>query len=204
MSIEAILAFAAAMVVFGLTPGPVVLATIARCLAGGFRAGIALNVGVIASDLVFLFAAVYGLSFVAAALGEFFLAVKIVGAGYLIWLGIQTWRADSTPPVEMAPKIGRGVWRDIAAGFLLGISNPKGILFYGALLPNFLDVAAMSHGDVGIAAAVVVVALSVVNLGYGALAARVRLLLRSRQAMRNLNRGVGSVMIGTGLVVASQ
>ncbi|EDP61645.1 Lysine exporter protein (LYSE/YGGA) [alpha proteobacterium BAL199] len=207
MTLESLLAFAAAMVVFGLTPGPAVLGIVARCLAGGFRAGISFNLGVVTGDLIFLAFAVYGLSAIAAAMGEVFVVVKWLGAGYLVWLGIQLWRSapvplDADPAAQ--PVAARDTRSGLLAGLLLALGNPKGILFYGAFLPTFMDIRAVTHTDMAWLSVVTVVTLSAVNYGYGLLAARARRWFRSRRALTALNRGSGTVMIGAGLMVAAR
>lgn len=203
MTWDSLLAYAAAMAVFGLTPGPAVLGIVARCLAGGFRAGIAFNLGVVTGDLIFLAAAVYGLSAIAAALGEVFVVVQWLGAAYLVWLGIQLWRSAPVP-LDAESAAPSGARSGLLAGLLLALGNPKGILFYGAFLPSFLDVAAVTPTDMAWLSLVTVTTLSAVNYGYGLLAARARRWFRSRRALVALNRGSGTVMIGAGLLVATR
>ena len=207
MSIESLIVFAAAMVVFGLTPGPVIVTTVARCLAGGFRAGVALNFGVVVSDVIFLVLAVYGMSWIAEQAGPAFLVVRWAGAAYLVWLGVQLWRSrpvavDAAAVPALAPR-GRW-WRDLLGGLLLGLGNPKAILFYGALLPTFFDLTRVTHLDIVWLSLIIVAALTLVNNGYGLLASQARRWLRSERAMRRLNRGAGTVMIGAGVVVAAR
>lgn len=203
MTWDSLLAYAAAMAVFGLTPGPAVLGIVARCLAGGFRAGIAFNLGVVTGDLIFLAAAVYGLSAIAAALGAVFVVVQWLGAAYLVWLGIQLWRSAPVP-LDAESAAPSGARSGLLAGLLLALGNPKGILFYGAFLPSFLDVAAVTPTDMAWLSLVTVTTLSAVNYGYGLLAARARRWFRSRRALVALNRGSGTVMIGAGLLVATR
>jgi threonine/homoserine/homoserine lactone efflux protein len=211
MSLEALFAFFVTIVVFGLTPGPVVFATLARCMARGFWSGVEFNVGVVVSDIVFLLAAIYGLSAIASAMGEVFFVVKWIGAAYLVWLGIQLWRAEPVPVEEIEidhaarrAALRRDAGSAMLSGFLVGIGNPKGILFYGAFLPTFIDIQAVTTTDVVWLSLIIVVALMLVNNGYGFLAARARRWFRSRRAMQRLNRTSGTVMIGAGVLVATR
>ncbi len=207
MTLASTLAFIVAVFVLGATPGPAVAATIARGLTTGFWSAAALHVGVVIGDLVLLSLAIFGMAAVAQAMGELFIVVKIVGAAYLVWLGWKLWTAApidpaSTPPAEAAPS--RETSKNVLAGLAITLGNPKAIIFYAAFLPSFVDLTQVSAADIAIIAAVVVVVLTVTNLSYAALAARARRLLRSRSAMRALNRAAGTMLVGAGIVVATR
>jgi threonine/homoserine/homoserine lactone efflux protein len=144
---------------------------------------------------------------VAQAMGGLFFVVKIVGAVYLVWLGWKLWTAApidpaSTPAAEGAPS--RDARKNVLAGLMITLGNPKAIIFYAAFLPTFVDLTRVSVGDIAIIAAVVVVVLTITNLSYAALATRARSVLRSRSAMRALNRTAGTMMVGAGIVVATR
>ena len=204
MSFETYIALALAMFVLAVTPGPGMFATIARALHGGFRPALSMIAGIVTGDLLFLLLAIFGLAVVAETLGEFFLIVKVLGGLYLIWLGWKMWRAEPTPVA-----IGEdGGDRQPAAGFIPGLTitlgNPKVIIFYVAFLPTFIDLAQLTALNIAAVATVVSVVLASVLAAYAFLAARTRAVFKSRRAMRGLNRGAGTVMIGTGLVVATR
>ncbi len=84
-----------AMLILAASPGPGVFATVARALSSGFRPAVGVIAGIVAGDIIFLGLAVFGLSVIAQAMGEFFFIIKIVGGAYLIWLGLKMWRAKS-------------------------------------------------------------------------------------------------------------
>lgn len=206
MTIASTFALIVAVFVLGITPGPAVFATVARAVASGFQGALAFHVGVMLGDVVLLLLAIFGLAAVAQALGELFIVVKVAGGIYLIWLGWRLWTAEpgvapSTTPVK---PLDREAGRNVLAGLLLTLGNPKAIVFYAAFLPTFIDLARLTAGDVAICLTVVVVVLSIVNLGYAALAARARALLASRRAMRSLNRASGAMMAGVGVAVATR
>ena len=169
MTPETLLAFAVAMILLSLTPGPGCFAVIARALSGGFRSGMAAVVGLVLGDILYLVLAVVGLSALARVMGEFFLIVKVLGAAYLIWLGVRCWRAPLRPG-EVAPSSDRrGLWRSFALGFFVTLGNAKVILFYVAFVPSFVELARLSAWDVVLLAAVVATALVVVLGGYALL-----------------------------------
>jgi threonine/homoserine/homoserine lactone efflux protein len=203
MSLASYLALALAVFVLALTPGPVVVATVARSMVSGFAPALGFVAGVAAVDLGYLLLAVFGMSAIASVLGELFIAVKIAGAAYLVWLGFKLWTAAATPPAEaaIAP---RRFWRSFFEGALVDLGNPKIILFYAAFLPTFADLRALAARDVAIMAAIVVGILLATNLGFAWLASRARGLLKSRRAVRFLNRTSGTLMIGAGAWVATR
>lgn len=202
MTLASTLAFIAAVFVLGITPGPAAVAISARALASGLRPAFAFHVGVVAGDTVLMLLAIFGLAAVAQAMGSWFAVVRIAGGLYLIWLGIRLWRAEPQPPgIEAAPAAG-AFRRNALDGFVLTLGNPKAIVFYAAFLPTFVDLARIDGADVAILIAVIAGVLTVTNMSYALLAARARLLFKSRRALRNLNRAAGTLMIGAGVAVA--
>lgn len=207
MSLETLLAFTLAMLLLAASPGPGFLMVVARALTGGFAAGLAAIAGLVLGDILFLVLAVLGLSALAAVMGEFFLAVKILGAVYLVWLGVNTWRSRAGLPQMEAPEAPKAEiphHRSAALGFFVTLGNPKVILFYGALLPTFVDVAALTAPDVAVLSAVVTLVLFSVLGTYAFLAGRAGRLLKSPRALTWLNRVTGGLLIGAGVAVATR
>jgi threonine/homoserine/homoserine lactone efflux protein len=203
MTLPALLALAGAVFVLGITPGPGVFAGVARALASGLGPALSFTAGMLVGDVLLLLLAVFGLAAVAQTMGELFVLVKIAGGAYLVWLGIKLWRMEPTP-VGAAATTAPGFWRTSLGGLLLTLGNPKAILFYAAFLPSFIDVTRLDAADIALAVIVVCTVLFLVMLGYCSLAARARRLFQSRRAMRALNRGAGTLMIGAGVAVATR
>jgi threonine/homoserine/homoserine lactone efflux protein len=204
MSVASYLALALAVFILALTPGPVVVATVARSLFSGLGAALGFVAGVALIDLAYLLLAVFGLSAISTVLGELFIAIKILGAAYLVYLGIRLWtdRAHEAPVVG-AP-VPRRFWKSFAEGALVDLGNPKIILFYAAFLPTFADLDTLGGRDIAIMAAVVVGILVATNLGFAWLASRARVLMKSRRAVKAVNRASGTLMIGAGAWVATR
>jgi len=201
MSIESIIALTVACFVLMLAPGPGALATIARGLAHGLGRTVIFILGIVTGDLIYLFLSIFGLSALASTYGEIFVVIRWAGAAYLIYLGIKAWRAPTTP-LEARPVEAAKPMRDFGGGLILTLGNPKVILLYTALLPSFIDLTSLSHGDIGIVALIVSGVLFSVMTTYAWLADRSRRLFRSERAMRVLNRSAGTVMVGAGTAIA--
>jgi threonine/homoserine/homoserine lactone efflux protein len=204
LDLSTILSLAIAMALFGASPGPGIFAVVGRALNVGFANAMLLTFGLILGDLVWLTLAVSGLSVVAEMMGEFFVALKVIGGLYLAWMGIKAWRAPADPAA-----LGGTVVRPKAAGTLAGglavtLSNPKAILFYMAILPTVLDLDSITAGGLVVAGAVVTVVLAMVCGVYAFLASRARQMLQSPRAMKRLNRASGALLVGVGAWVASR
>lgn len=203
MTALSLFAFAGAMFLLAITPGPGVFATVARALASGFLHASVVVAGIVAGDLVFLLFAILGLAAVAELMGEFFALVKFAGAVYLVWLGIGLWRnrvvgTEATPIEEIS-------WSsNFLSGLFITLGNPKVILFYLGFLPAFVDLTTLSTTDVVMIAAVVSLVLGLTMLGYAYAASSARQLFRSPGARQLLNRTSGGVMIATGTVLAAK
>ncbi len=141
---RSVLLFAAASLPLILFPGPSVAFILATTLRAGRRSGLAATAGVETGYLVHVLAAVVGLSAVVAASAEAFTAVKVLGAAWLVWLAVQSWRSarreGSTSLAELRPA-GTPETRPGASfvrGLLVGALNPKTAVFYLAFLPQFV------------------------------------------------------------------
>jgi len=203
VTIFTIFALAGAMFILAITPGPGVFATIARALASGFSHATVLIAGIVLGDLIFLLLAIYGLAAVADFLGGFFAVVKYAGGLYLIWLGWRIWH--SAGRAVQVTGVKEFSWRaNFISGLVITLGNPKVILFYLGFLPTFVDLTALTHLDVLIAALVVSLVLAGVLLGYAYTAARARNAFTSGRAARRLNKAAGGVMMSTGVVLIAK
>jgi threonine/homoserine/homoserine lactone efflux protein len=205
MDITALLIFAGALLVGAVSPGPGVMALVARVIGEGPATVVPFIAGLILGDLVWLAAAVLGLAVLAQTFHQIFVVMKFVGAAYLLYLAFRMW----TAPAEVHAVAAAGPQRRGTAGlFLAGLSvtlgNPKVVGFYLALLPNLIDLGRV--GVVGYAelASLCVLILTAVFGTYALVAARARMLFRSARAVRLLNRTGGTLMAGAAVAVATK
>lgn len=145
MTTRSLVLFVTASLPLILFPGPSVAFILATTLRAGRRTGLAATAGVETGYLVHVLAAVVGLSAVVAASAQLFTAVKLAGAGWLLWLAVSSWRrarrhqaVDGPPPAEAA---GTGPRAAFVRGLLVGALNPKTAVFYLAFLPQFVSPA---------------------------------------------------------------
>src|SRR3954468_19570545 len=151
------------------TPGPGVIAIVARALGSGFKSVIPGMLGILVGDLILMSLSAFGLALVAQAMGQLFLVVKIAGGLYLFYLAYKYWTARIEECGEIVPQsAGRG----FAAYLGLTLGNPKAIPFFVALLPVAVNPRTLNAiGYLQLVAATFVV-IPAITLGYAALAAR--------------------------------
>jgi threonine/homoserine/homoserine lactone efflux protein len=140
--IENLIAFSIAALVIILIPGPSVMFAVGRSLALGKGAGVLTVVGNATGTLVWLLAVVLGLGAIVASSPILFYGIKYAGAAYLAYLGIQAFRHrnDHTFDVERGSSAPQSHWKTLRQGFVVGLSNPKTMVFFTAVLPGFVDV----------------------------------------------------------------
>ena len=144
MSLELYLGFIAATLILCVIPGPVVTYLVACGIRQGPRAAMAGLAGTTSALLVHMALVLAGLAPLLAALGPWSEALKLVGAGYLIWIGISAWRAPyEDPDLPSAPaRQATSAATLYRRGFLISVTNPKALAFYAAFFPQFVSTAA--------------------------------------------------------------
>ncbi|MDQ3028333.1 MAG: LysE family translocator [Pseudomonadota bacterium] len=188
-----------------VTPGQDMLYVISRSLAQGRLAGVCSAIGVCLGILVHTALAALGVGAILMASEALFLALKLVGAAYLVYLGIRLlFSREAAPPAAgSAPPLAplALVWQ----GMLSNVTNPKIVMFFFAFLPQFVSPASAhpTRDLVFLGVLYALLALPVkaaVGLGAGSLSERV---IGRPGAMRWINRASGSVLIALGLRLAA-
>ncbi|MGF1569178.1 MAG: LysE family translocator [Nodosilinea sp.] len=202
MTLESITALFIAMVISAAVPGPGVFACVARAIASGFQSTLYIIGGILLGNVVFLMIAILGLVAAANALGSFFIAVKYLGALYLIWLGLKLWRTDVAADQVDFSRSQSSPCSSFLAGLAVPFSNSAVIVFYVSLLPTFIDLTRLNWADSLIAIGVISLALFLVLTLYSYSAARAGRFVRGPRARKRLNRSAGTLMVGAGVYVA--
>lgn len=204
MDISALMVFAAALLVAAASPGPGLAALVSRVLARGRAGAIAFTAGLAIGDVVWLAAAVMGLSALAQTFAGVFLVIKYLGAAYLLYLGYRLWTAPvAAVDAAEAPRSERS-GRLFLAGLAVTLGNPKVMVFYLALVPTLLDVKTITPLAFAELAAVTLSVLALVFGAYIGLALRARRLFASPCALRRVNRATGTVMAGAAVAIATR
>ncbi|WP_314176888.1 LysE family translocator [Streptomyces winkii] len=205
---ESILAFAAMSLLVIVIPGPSVLFVIGRALAHGRRTALATVLGNLVGSYVLVIAVAWGLGALVESSAAVFMGVKLAGAAYLVYLGVHAFRhRKQMDAAYMEAPAGerRGDLRTILDGIVVGVTNPKGIVFFAAVLPQFVDHAAGHVPVQMMVLGLVPVAVGLITdtlWGLGASAAR-SWFARSDRRLSMVGGAGGFAMIGLGVTVAA-
>jgi threonine/homoserine/homoserine lactone efflux protein len=137
-SLDLLLAFAVAMLIFASLPGPAMLYTAAQTLARGRKGGLMAALGIHCGGYAHVLGATFGLSALFQHVPTLYTIVKIAGALYLVWLGIAILRTK-VEAGEVPRVAARGPWRAFLDSVVVEVLNPKAALFFLAFLPQFVD-----------------------------------------------------------------
>lgn len=201
MTLDLYLAFVAAVVVLVLIPGPNVALIVANAVAHGPRTGLVTVLGTTSAMVLQLGLTVAGMTALLTLLAAWFEVLRWAGVAYLVYLG---WRAWTAPPVDLTrtapePKSARAIW---ARGFLVSLTNPKTLVFYGAFLPQFVAPGADPAGQLTLLAVTFVVVAGLLDAAWALGAARFRRALAVNGTLRNRITGLLLMGAGAGLALA--
>lgn len=193
------LVFVAAALVSIVSPGPAFLVAVRNGIAGGLRPVALSSLGNVTGLLLLAGAAVLGLGVMLSASETLFTLLKLGGAGYLIYLGVRQWRNRQPLVVTQHRAAPAPAWRTFSEGVLVALSNPKAILFFTALFPQFLTTTRPLWPQFVIMVGTFMVLSFAMLMTYGALAGRLAQWLGAARRTRWVNRVLGSAFIGLGL-----
>ncbi len=195
MNPELFFAFLLITVVLIITPGPVVTLVIATGAADGVRAALMTVLGTTLGNALLIGAVAFGLNFVLAGSALLFDVIRIVGAAYLVWLGVQLWR-NAGRSAAAAPARSRV---HAARGFVVAASNPKTAAFFTAFLPQFVDPALPAQFQLAAMCAASVAIAAALDSGWGIAAGLGRAWFVGPARAKRLSRFSGAVLIGGGV-----
>ena len=199
MSLSVYFTFLLACIVVVIVPGPTVTLIVANSLRHGRRAGM-LNVAGTQLGLVLTVGIVLlGLASLIAAMGAWFIWLRLVGAAYLIWLGCKLLMASGEIAAGAAPRTPRAGF--FVQGLAVALSNPKTLLFFGAFFPQFMDPNRDFTLQVLIMGATAMAVAAISDSAYALLASRAGAAL-SRRRVRLMTRASGGMLIGGGVWLA--
>jgi threonine/homoserine/homoserine lactone efflux protein len=206
VSTDRLLAFAAMSFLLIVVPGPSVLFVIGRALAQGRRAALTTVVGNTIGAYVLVVAVALGVGSIVERSVLVFTALKLAGGAYLVYLGVKAWRQRGTLQAAFSDDTAKaGGRRTLWEGFAVGITNPKTIVFFAAVLPQFVD---RTQGHVVAQMLLLGLVFNIIALAsdsvWGLTAATARGLFARSPRRLSLVGGVGGLtMVGLGVTVAA-
>ncbi len=206
MTIDASSLLASSIFILGIIHGPSVLFVVSRTISGGFSAGLWTIIGMVCADLIFLLIVVYGLQVIANVLDSAFIFIQLLGAAYLIWLGIATWKSPHiiVDPSKTSPHKPRSLPTLWLSGLLITLSNPKAILFYISFLPAIVDITSLSLMDISVMGLIICSTIGGIMFFYVLTVVKAKNKMRPLSNSRITQRIAGSMIIATGLLLLTR
>jgi threonine/homoserine/homoserine lactone efflux protein len=203
MTFEIWLAFILAAGVVLVVPGPTIISVVSFSLSHGRKAFLPIITGVLLGDLTCMSLSLLGLGAVLAASAMLFSVVKILGAIYLIYLGVKLWCSDpfadsSKTGESMIPKVSL-----VRCLYITTATNPKGIVFFIAFFPQFINSKAAVLPQMLLLCATFLCLAAINATLYSLFAGQIRESVRTPRVRRWFNRCGGTALIGAGLLTAT-
>jgi homoserine/homoserine lactone efflux protein len=200
MSLAIWLGFLLAAILIAVTPGPGAVLSMSSALRHGYRSALAAILGLQLAILLHLAIVAIGFGALLAASEAAFSIVKLVGAAYLIWLGVQKWRAPPRPiDADSVPVRRSGL---LMQGLLVNLTNPKAIIFIGALVPQFIEPARPQLTQYLLIALTLCVTDVIVMSAYALAARQMGRWFNDPEALRLQNRLFGGLFAAAGSALA--
>ncbi len=196
MNPETYLAYLAVCVVAIVVPGPTNTLIVANGMRFGARAGLLNVAGTQAAVAIMIAIVGVGLTSLIAAAGEWFSWIKLIGAAYLVYIGVQMLRSSGRIEQAAAPRAGF-----FMQGFLVAASNPKQLVFFGALLPQFVDPAQSHLAQIAVLGGTAIVVGTVSDSAYALAAGRIARRLTAWR-VKLVSRASGCFLVAGGVWLA--
>ena len=187
------------MVVLAAMPSASVALVVTRSATLGIANGLAVSVGIILGDLVFITLAIFGLSVVAEVLGSLFMAIKFLGGLYLLWLGFSLLKAANQTKITVTKTSSKSsLFASLMAGFFLTLGDIKAIIFYASLLPIYIDLSAVKILEAFSIVFITIVSVCGVKVLYAVFANKVASFAQNMKMENAARKGAGVLMVGSG------
>ena len=202
MELEMYIAFVVAAMVILVIPGPTIILVISQAVAHGRRSVVPLAGGVVCGDFTAMTLSLCGLGAILAASAAVFNLLKWLGAIYLVYLGIRLWRTDPGQASMMKPVRNESARSLFRSAYIVTALNPKGIAFFVAFMPQFINSKAPALAQFMVLGATFLL-LAVINAAlYAIFAGHLRDTLRQSRVHKWFNRCGGGALIGAGIITA--
>ena len=202
MVLDNLPAFLVVTTLTSFVPGPAVIFVMSQAAWRGPRAGVLAGLGIQTSNATYFLLSGLGLASIIAASGTAFMIVKWLGAAYLLWLGLTAIRQSFRKDMSSALPVGRQSFSGYRDGFLVGFSNPKAILYFVALLPQFIDPARGILEQTVVLGVIAVTIDFIADVAYALAGGALSRTLNRPSIRRWFERGIGGVFVGLSAAAA--
>ncbi|AOV18399.1 amino acid transporter [Acidihalobacter aeolianus] len=207
MNLQLWLVFALTVFVLSMIPGPCMLLAATHGMHHGSRRTLVTTAGALSALVLMMLASAAGLGALFAASAPAFAAVKWAGAAYLVYLGVRTWRSGGQEGVglRLAGEEGvrRSAWQRYRQGFAVAASNPKAIVFFGALFPQFIDPTRPQAVQYALLCATFVSIETAWQMAYAFGGMRLAAWFGDPGRLRTFNRLSGGMFVGLGVLLST-
>ncbi|WP_108818542.1 LysE family translocator [Pseudovibrio sp. Alg231-02] len=210
MDLQILLVFGATLFVVAITPGPAITALVSRTLGFGLQGTLTFVSGMLIGSMCLFILAILGLAKLASTYVLAFTIVKYAGAAYLLFLAWKLWRASglqtaqATEGTAAITQNTKSSAKTLVSGMLITLSNPKGLLFYAALMPSVVPMETITTIGLVELMFVTLAVLSLVFAIYIGVTVRARSLLTSEKAVTRLNKSASVAMFGTAAAIVAR
>lgn len=201
MDLTTLFAFTLSAMLVLIIPGPTAVLVLAHSLTNGRRATLALIIGVVCGDLIAMSLSLFGLSTLLIQSSVLFSFCKLLGAVYLIGLGITMWRSTTPNTITMTPKV-TSKYRLFRDACLVTAFNPKSIVFFIAFFPQFINPVTNQSVQLLILAGIFLILTTLSVLFYACFANSMQSNLHNPRIKCRMHRVTGTSLIAAGLLAA--
>jgi threonine/homoserine/homoserine lactone efflux protein len=201
-SLATLIPYLGACFLLAIVPGPTVTVIIANALARGTWAGLAIVLGTQIGVATMILVVAFGMQAMVAFMGWAFDWIKLAGAAYLIWLGYKMLRSKGDLGTAEAQK-NKSFTSLVVEGFFVIWANPKALIFFGAFLPQFVDVSAPTFSQIALLGLFFMIVAGSTDAIYAVVAGQARGLL-SMARVRLVSRVSGLILMAGGVWLALQ
>ena len=188
------------LLIGGLIPSVSSLAVLSRSSTLGFVHGAFTIMGIILGDITFILIAIFGLALLAEYSGSLFVAIKFLGAAYLIWLGTMQWQtvlqANESKKIQSISLLSSFI-----TGLFITLADQKAILFYLGFFPALFELSKITFVDTSVILIVTILALGSAKLCYAVMGRKAIVFINNEKIIMRLNKMVGLFIIAVGCYI---
>ena len=197
------IAYSAALFIAAAIPGPGIAALIGRALGSNTSATMPFIAGIALGDIVFLTIAILGLSIIAKTFAGIFFMIKILGSLYLLFIAWKFWN-EKIDKQQIEAKAGQSFLMTTLGGFSVTMGNPKTIVFYLAMVPQVIDLTAITFFSWFFLSFLTIVILFLALTPYLLLTTKAKNLLSTPRALKSVNRIASSIIAAAGIFILGE